>query len=282
MCLFEFLFKRFQRNYLIKDTCIIVAITKVVDSNLISGRPPIYKRVCLKMITIFKFVKNVNSKAELESELYQQQVSLDENVLKNVEDIKVEIKKFRDDRVYITKKTRMNSEERMNFNNFHSIIILNLYTFVLLCYSILSLISSVEVDLSNMSLIVSLGVFGASLFVSLYGFREKALAYKMSHLELAKIESKLDILLLDNFSDEKELLKAFEICYQEYNHVISKTENHHSFDYATYKYINKNDDGFKSTYKKYRRRQKFILVLLYGLPFLGWIWYFIGQFGYFK
>lgn len=226
------------------------------------------------MITIFKFIKNVNNNAKLESELYQNKEDLDVASLTDINSIKDAIKEFRDNRVYITKKTRMNSEQRMNSNNIHSIIILNFYTFVLLCYSILSLISSVEVDLSNMSLIVSLGVFGASLFVSLYGFREKALAYKMSHLELAKIESKLDILLLDNYSNEKELLTLFEGCHQEYNHVISKTENHHSIDFATYRFLNKKDNSFKYEYNKYRVRNFIIKSLLYLLPFLGWIWYF--------
>lgn len=151
-----------------------------------------------------------------------------------IQNLKKKITNFRDNRVYITKKVRMNAEERMNRNNLHSIIILNIYTFILLCYSINALSSPVDKYLSIVTLIVSLAVFGVSLFVSLYGFREKALAYKMSHLELAEIETHLDILELDCHSNHKELLKLFKIYQLEYHKIMSKTDNHKKIDYIKY------------------------------------------------
>lgn len=227
------------------------------------------------MFTIFKVINNTTNNKKKDDEISPMENNFEMTSLEDFKSIKDAIKEFRDKKVYVTKKTRINSEARMNANNFHSIIILNLYTFILLCYSIISLKNSDSEEwLSIMSLVVSIGVFGASLFVSLYGFREKALAYKMSHLEIAKIESKLELLLLDRTKDERELLKLFEECYVEYNDVIGKTENHHNIDYITFKYYNK-DPGFKYQFYKYKTLSFLLKSFLYALPFLGWIYYFL-------
>lgn len=244
----------------------------IVDSNLISGALTTMEKG-VNMITLFKFVKNTSQKEKEDKIVHVDEVE-ELNCLSNRVEIESAIELFRDNRVYVTKKTRINSEERMNRYNFHSILILNLYTFTMLCYSILAIKYPSQDWISMMSLIVSIALFGASVFVSLYGFREKALAYKMSHLKLAEIESKLDLLLLDKNKTDNEVLNLYGSYQQKYNDVISKTENHHSIDYVTYKHF-QNDPSYKIKYYRFRLANSFVVFLLYILPFVGLMFYFI-------
>ena len=69
----------------------------------------------------------------------------------------------------------MDSEARMNHNNIISIFIVNYYTFMILALSVISLIldDKYSSSLTILTTIVSIALFGISLFISLYGFKEK-------------------------------------------------------------------------------------------------------------
>lgn len=190
-----------------------------------------------------------------------------------MEKIKIEINEFMNNRVWTTKKIRILAEERMNNYNFHSIILINFYTFTILCYSILGLKYPSNERIIVMSVIISVALFGVSLFISLYGFREKSLAYKMSHIELTKIETKLNILILDENINKQELLKKFNKYQDEYTEILSKTENHRYIDYL--KYITARKEA-----TDIQRIQYFLLnkcmsivcsIFLYVIPIIGFI-----------
>lgn len=187
--------------------------------------------------------------------------------------IKEAIYQFNYRRVWPTKKIRMNAEERMNNKNLHSIVLVNYYTFFLLSYSLLGLYFSLSKQLSIVSVIVSTGLFGVSLYVSLYGYREKALAYKYSHIELDKIESKLEKLLLDDEISNKELVLSFHNIKDSYSEVISRTENHSAADYL--KHTVSIDTATLSMKKKYIFFHiipyHFFLVTLYLVPIVGFL-----------
>ncbi|MEK4172166.1 SLATT domain-containing protein [Lysinibacillus sp. FSL L8-0312] len=199
----------------------------------------------------------------------------------NKNKINEEIEKFRDNRVWTTKKVRMIAEERMNRNNLNSIILVNYYTFFILCYSIIGLKYGSSDILSIASVIISIGLFGVSLFVSLYGYREKALAYKQSHLELDKIESKLGILILDEGIEHNDLLKTFDKYKMEYNEVISKTENHSNLDFLKFK-VNSNNSSKKEKfnyYFLYKIPLILFMIVVYACPIIGIILIFMNMSG---
>lgn len=199
----------------------------------------------------------------------------------NKNKINEEIQKFRDNRVWTTKKVRMIAEERMNRNNLNSIILVNYYTFFILCYSIIGLKYGSSDILSIASVIISIGLFGVSLFVSLYGYREKALAYKQSHLELDKIESKLGILILDEGIEHNDLLKTLDKYKMEYNEVISKTENHSNLDFLKFK-VNSNNSSKKEKfnyYFLYKTPLILFMIVVYACPIIGIILIFMNMSG---
>jgi len=193
------------------------------------------------------------------------------SIKENINPIKKSIQEFSYKRIWVTKKVRILAEERMNDKNSHSIILINFYTFFILCYSILGLKYSTSDIIIIMSVIVSVGLFGVSLFVSLYGYREKALAFKMSHIELSKIETKMNTLLLDESKSDEELLSLFEEYQHEYTEVLSKTDNHVHTDYLKYRVVHGKATTSERFYYRFLFKYPYIIfmALLYLIPVIG-------------
>lgn len=179
------------------------------------------------------------------------------------------IESFKDKRVYVTKKVRMNSEARLNKNNIHSIVLVNVYTFTVLCFSIFSITNETDSKFELLGLIVSIGLFGVSLFVSLFGYREKAIAFKNSYLKINEIEGKLSILLLNKELTDEELIKGYSACQKEYNEILDKTDNHIDKDFIAYKIGSKNATVFEIVKHIYYKMSSLIIwVLLYSIPLI--------------
>lgn len=185
-----------------------------------------------------------------------------EDTLQNREEIINDIKNFRDRKVYVTKKTRMNSEVRLNRNNIHSIILVNVYTFTILCHSIISIKYEANDIFTLMSVIVSVALFGVSLFVSLYGFREKALAFKNSYLEISGIENKLSILLLRKDLSNEELTSKFSKYQDDYTVILNKIDNHVEKDFIKYK-VNSNNVTAEDIVKN--GFHNFLSIIMWGI-----------------
>lgn len=199
----------------------------------------------------------------------------------NIEKIHKKIENFRDNRVWVTKKIRMDSEARMNHNNIISIFIVNYYTFIILALSVISLIldDKYSSSLTILTTIVSIALFGISLFISLYGFKEKALYYKQSHIDLAEIEFELDHLLMRTDIGEKILLEKFHDLKLKYNHIMEKTDNHSTYDRLNFlKQSDKlNRDSLWFTYYfKYKTPTFLFKTSIIILPILiGIVWWYV-------
>jgi len=202
----------------------------------------------------------------------------------NIENIQKKIENFRDNRVWVTKKIRMDSEARMNHNNIFSIFIVNYYTFIVLALSVVSLIldDKYSSSLTILTTIVSIALFGISLFISLYGYKEKALYYKQSHIDLAEIEFELDHLVMKSDIEENNLLDKFHELKIKYNHIMEKTDNHSTYDRLNFlKQSDKlnRDSIWFAYYFKYKipiflfKASIIILPILIGIVW----WYFKGS-----
>jgi len=192
-----------------------------------------------------------------------------------------EITHFKDNKVWVTKKTRMESEARMNNNNVFSLIVVNFYTLIVLALSILGLVISNQdlVDkITVLTLISSVALFGISLFVSLFGYKEKAIAYKQCYLDLTKIESQCQDLLLEDIDNSKKFYKFNEI-KKEYNHILEKTDNHSYIDRLVYLKNNKKLNTLEDqiSYKKYSFTNWTFKILIFIIPFTALVLLFIGK-----
>lgn len=183
-----------------------------------------------------------------------------------------EIKHFKDERVWVTKKIRMESEARMNKNNIFSLFMVNFYTLIVLSLSIIALVINDSVIVNKitvLTLISSVALFGVSLFVSLYGFKEKAMSYKQCYLDLTKIENDCQSLLL---KDQEYEVKGntFNNLKKEYANILEKTDNHSSVDRLTYL---KNNGKFETlehnlSYMYLKIKWFFVKSIIFIIPFI--------------
>lgn len=192
-----------------------------------------------------------------------------------------EITHFKDNRVWVTKKTRMEAEARMNNNNIFSLFVVNFYTLIVLALSILGLVMTDQqmIDrITVLTLISSVALFGISLFVSLCGYKEKAIAYKQCYLDLTKIESQCQDLLLEELDYPNRLIKFNEI-KREYNHILEKTDNHSFVDRLVYLKNNKKLNTLEDqvSYKKYKIANRTIKISIFTIPFVALIILFVWK-----
>lgn len=192
-------------------------------------------------------------------------------------DIKDDIESLMDKRVWVTKKARMEAEARMNRNNMNSQLLVNYYTFVVLAFSIWTLVSE-DSAMSLLTVIASVGLFGVSIFVSAIGFREKALQYKESYLSLNELEFNLKNLLRRAEIDDNEAISELKKFESKYSEILTKSENHSDIDFI--KVILKSDkkmtagDFFK--YYLHKIIYYIFAVVLIGAPLLLYIVYTRG------
>lgn len=171
-----------------------------------------------------------------------------------------EIEKFINDRVWITKKVRMEAEARMNFYNSFTQYLLIYYTFAVLAFSILTLVID-DNNISLMTVIASVGLFGISIFVSAIGYREKAIQYKISYIRLNELEFNLKGLIRENNTEESYVLNKLNFYENKYNEILDFSENHHEKDFIKVSLRGKKKISFLQKSKYFSL--KIVNILLY-------------------
>ena len=192
-----------------------------------------------------------------------------------VQDLIQEIAKFSDDRVWRTKKTRMESEARLKQNHRRSNYLINYYTFAVLAFSIWSLIfepeSTVAKYFTLMTIITSLGLFVLTLTISTLGFKEKALQFKECYLRLDALEYDFKHLIrCADELDKETVKKRFYLLQKKYNEILTLTDNHEQSDSEKI-IIDRKIAGYEQIEKKYNTRKKIIfysVLLLFLIPIL--------------
>nr|WP_256092672.1 SLATT domain-containing protein [Staphylococcus equorum] len=141
------------------------------------------------------------------------------------------MEKYKDDKVWITKKARMNAEARyLKYNN-RAVIFLNIYSAELIIISILSLIFNSELN-SLISIFLSIAIMAVSVILASMDFKEQANHHKKSYLELMKIEEELANLELDcSKKNHDEIVNKYIEIKKNYIKILESTPNHKDIDY---------------------------------------------------
>jgi len=192
-----------------------------------------------------------------------------------VEDIVEEIKKFADNRIWMTKKMRMESEARLKRNHILSNIIINYYTFAVLAFSIWSLVLDPESYVSKyvtlMTVISSVGLFGVTLLISSLGYRERALQFKESYLKLDSLESEFKHLSRSAYQLSKEdVIERFHILEKKYFDILALSDNHDPIDTKKL-IIDREMEGYKlhvNSYKNFKRLRMALILVLFLIPII--------------
>lgn len=143
-----------------------------------------------------------------------------------------EIAKFKNNKVWKTKKCRMNAEERYLKYNTRSSIVLNEYTVSMITLSVITTYKPDDI-INLLNLVLSILLLGVTLTVTFLKFKETAEEYKISYTNIILIEDELDnlsIRLQDNHypSDPYEKFSEIKISYEK---VLKETPNHKYIDY---------------------------------------------------
>lgn len=192
-----------------------------------------------------------------------------------MEDIVEEIKKFADNRIWMTKKMRMESEARLKRNHILSNIIINYYTFAVLAFSIWSLVLDPESYVSKyvtlMTVISSVGLFGVTLLISSLGYRERALQFKESYLKLDSLESEFKHLSRSAYQLSKEdVIERFHILEKKYFDILALSDNHDPIDTKKL-IIDREMEGYKlhvNSYKNFKRLRMALILVLFLIPII--------------
>ena len=174
-----------------------------------------------------------------------------------------EISDFKDNKVWMTKKSRMESEARMKKNDFISQIAITYYTFLAMVVSVYGIVNN-DNNLGVLSLVISIGLFGLSLFISAIDFKGKAYGYKEAYTQLSDVENDLENLL--HSDNDNELYDKFKQLKEQYNSIIKLTDNHDTIDFYVVKNREHKDFQLEKTIFLYKAKCLIIEGLVFILP----------------
>ncbi|WP_315078579.1 SLATT domain-containing protein [uncultured Clostridium sp.] len=159
----------------------------------------------------------------------EKSIDIGVNKKESHEELLKAIENFKYNKVWFTKKARMEAESRMNNNDKLSSVVINYYNLLVLSVSIYTLAweSKIGVVLTT---IVSVGLFGISNYINSLNYKENAFKYRESYLRLSKIETKLHSLSLSENLGNKEA-EEFKKIREEYDNILELSYNHSNIDY---------------------------------------------------
>lgn len=190
-----------------------------------------------------------------------------------MDDILAQIKYFAEERIWKTKKTRMEAEARLKFNHMISNILINYYTFAVLAFSIWALFLNPNSEtvryVTLMTLITSVGLFGVTLLISTLGYRERSVQFKDSYIKLDILESEFKQLIRTAYKLQKEeVIDQFHKLEKKYFDVLTLSDNHDQVDVEKMT-IDRKLPGFENLTDSYRRKKwfkRFVITLLFIFP----------------
>lgn len=181
---------------------------------------------------------------------------------------------FLADKIWITRKCRINLSERLQRNNLFSQSLIIWYSFLLIALIIIDRSYPIVKDSYHLTLILSIAILILSIFVMAMNFSERAIKAQILYTQLDCLYQ-----VAKNASKNKE-----EVLYKQYTDLIALTENHNTYDYLKTQYDLKGIDKIKypnpPVFKKidyikyYYHKFLFIFICIFSffLPFLILLW----------
>ncbi|WP_136603822.1 SLATT domain-containing protein [Paenibacillus dokdonensis] len=190
-------------------------------------------------------------------------------------------------RIWITKKSRMESEARLKKNNTLANTLVAYYTFFVLGFSIWSLILNASekstIIINVAAVIASVGLFGLSLLIANFNFSDRANQFKQSYLSLDELEHSATHFVRSLPTDQTQITQShYDELYEmekSYNNILSKTENHAKTDYVKMLIDSNKQDrlSVNMIFYYYLHKLSFNLFIsvLYLIPIVTVVWIFI-------
>lgn len=170
------------------------------------------------------------------------------------------------DKVWITRKSRINASERFKKNDLISQILIAYYSFFIIVITIVD-IKNDNLNFEILSLILSILILIVSIFIFAMNYKERALVLQTSYVLMSKLYEKIK---------EKENKKdKYDELRNQYDMIVSLTENHSSSDYLEVMYEVKNNKDYEQVNGKWTF-SKSVKIWIYKLTrFLKILFLFI-------
>lgn len=137
------------------------------------------------------------------------------------------------DKIWITRKCRINLSERLKSNNLFYQSLIIWYSFLLITLTIFDKSVPVVEDSYSLTLILSIGILILSVFVMSMNYSERAIKAQILYTQLDCLYNQVK-----NAAQSQE-----EILYKQYTDLINLTENHSDkYDFLKVKYDLRNED----------------------------------------
>lgn len=174
------------------------------------------------------------------------------------------------DNVWKTRKSRINTSERFKKNDLISQILIAYYSFFIIAITIVDM-KIEKLNFEILTLILSILIVIVSIFIFAMNYKERALILQTSYILMSKLYD--DIL-------EKEIKKEdYSDLKNQYNMIISLTENHSDDDYLQVMYEVRNQKKYEEvngrwTWEKdikrwmYKIKHFITLLFLFILPII--------------
>ncbi|OME52813.1 MULTISPECIES: SLATT domain-containing protein [Paenibacillus] len=162
------------------------------------------------------------------------------------------------DKIWVTRKARINAEERLKEFDLLTQILINYYTLVIVGLSIWTLYDASNAKLiSVITIIASVLLFGLSIFVNSRDFKLRALSFKSCYIKLDELYNECELL-----KDSLENLDANEITniQNRHNKIMNSIENHNPMDYL--KVLNNINKISKSDWCYYYYKKTLSIALI--------------------
>lgn len=158
----------------------------------------------------------------------------------------VDIYERLENKIWETRKARINASERLRRMDVYTKFITNYYSLMVVLYSVLGVYPhKAKIDVSVPLLIVSIAVFGASLYINSMNYGERANDLKSCYIKLDTLVNELRILRAQSTNASGSIDQFREIEHM-YTELLDGVENHSIFDYWEFLRTNETDKKLSS------------------------------------
>jgi|GEM_PF-5205923 len=161
------------------------------------------------------------------------------------------MKELVDNKIWVTKKVRMEAElDRKNKNKRLNYLLIY-YSGCLSLMSFLNLYSPQGFNISLWASMISLLLPCANIFQYKAGYIEEAVEFRECYLKLDSLEKEINLSLIDK-DISKEEAKNFQ---SKYDNILNEYQNHADFDYMRFSISQKNNKDFDYKLRKADERK---------------------------
>ncbi len=192
--------------------------------------------------------------------------------LESEKQLEQELSNFLENKIWVTKKIRMEAEQDRKNKNKRLNYLLIYYSGCLSLMSFLNLYSPSGFNISLWASMISLVLPSANLFQYKAGYIEEARGFKDCYLKLSNLENRIRVALTDSKLSKEDVNNYFS----EYQKILDEYENQDGMDYLKFSYSQKNNSSFNNKLTDGEERKVIfnkifsviILVIVSALPLI--------------